>query len=108
MTRVTTLRWSRIGRKYNRILSDETRVTRRGLRKMLVAIKRHDLRREPVWYQIWAANRWAYSEAARTWHVRIPARYADADRTRVAAILGSEPLTTDQRRAAAWAERRWS
>lgn len=111
MTRVTELRWSEIGERYQRTLSNQTKVTRRGLRVMLIAIHHHDHEDGPLWRQIWAANVWAYREALATWHVRIPSRHADHDRARVAWLLNSTvggfwPPSDEERRALAWASNR--
>lgn len=111
MTHVTELKWTEIGMHYHRILSDRQKVTRRGLRVMLIAIHHHDHEDGPLWRRIWQANVWAYHEALVTWHVRIPARHADHDRARVAWLLngtvgGFWPPSNDERKAMEWAERR--
>ena len=104
--RVGDLRWSTIGRQYRLELRDDRRVTRLGLRSGLIAIRRHVLRNEPLWFQLWAANTWAAHEAFYTWHIRIPTRYSDHDRARVAWLLRGGATTPSQRKALAWSKRR--
>lgn len=75
----------------------ERRVTRSGLRRFLISYYYHRqltvLGRNPTeWELIWRANVWAQQEALNQWHSRIPRRYSDGDRTRVAWLLAKDRM----------------
>lgn len=92
----------------------ERRVTRLGLRQFLISYYMYRqlnvLGRNPeYWELIWRANVWAQNEALVQWHRRIPRRYSDGDRTRVAWFIQdswskAEPAIKEQ--ALRWAANR--
>ena len=63
-----------------------TRVTRRGLRSLLVAVAgvtlKHSTRTLPTWERLYEANLWAWKEGVRTWHVQFTQEMSKEDRLR--------------------------
>lgn len=84
----------------------DRKVSKPGLRRFLMLMAGHDIYDEPRWALIWHRNVWV-TGAAETLRVRIPSRYADEDRTRVAWDLRHvHDPDFDQRAALRWASRR--
>jgi hypothetical protein len=70
----------------------DTLTTRRGLRRLLVAIggvlSKHSTRSIPEWQKLYEANLWAWKAALMTWHVQITQEMSKQDRLRAMRIGG--------------------
>jgi hypothetical protein len=64
----------------------DTRVTRRGLRSLLVAVAgvmlKHSTRRLPDWERLYEANLWAWKEGIQTWRIQFTQEMSKEDRLR--------------------------
>lgn len=69
-------------------------LTRRGLRRLLVAIGgielKHNTRSIPTWQKLYEANVWAWAEGMRVWHVQFTQEMSKADRMRAYRLAGNE------------------
>jgi hypothetical protein len=85
----------------------DRRVTKPGLRRFLLLAASHDIYKQERWELIWHRNVWVVGAAAKL-KVRIPSRYADEDRAKVAWELRTarDHPTFDQAAALRWAARR--
>ena len=86
----------------------DRRVTKPGLRRFIMLAASHDIYgKNPRWWIIWQRNVWTTQAAAKL-KVRLPARYADNDRAKVAWELRAAHTdpTSIQAAALRWAGRR--
>jgi hypothetical protein len=72
-------------------------LTRRGLRRLLVAIGGVMLKHEaePEWRKLYEANVWAWAEGINTWHVQFTQDMSKEDRLRAHKLGGTEARKTN-------------
>jgi hypothetical protein len=84
----------------------DRRVTKPGLRRFLMLAASHDIYSVPRWALIWNRNVWVVA-AAEKLRVRLPSRYSDEDRAKVAwELRDTHDPTYEQQAALRWAGRR--
>lgn len=89
------IHWSRV----------DQRVTRRGLRSLLVAVAGVYLKHSastPTWQRLYEANLWAWEEGMSTWHIQFTQEMSKNDRMRAARLTKDMPMRSINFAAYQW------
>jgi len=84
----------------------DTKVTRRGMRSLLVAVAgvmlKHSTSKAPEWEKLYEANLWAWREGMQTWHVQFTQEMSKKDRLKAARLAAAEPVRVTNFAAYQW------